>query len=287
MSIYFRLLTEDAYVQTGAYSFSETYNAAGGNALFYNEAASSDIAMPSNFSREWATVSREDYDWGAYGTGLQRSSATVTLPAVERRSLLYMYDIRGTSERRTLIETTLSSSDLQVAGVLAPGGGSALYSQEDYYAQFGQAGRTDFGGVGDFTLPDGLSTTSVNELYSYNGVISGVNSGNPIQIYVSATFLGNERPLFDEVYLLGDQVVAATDSDYVINEYQVMSRRRVRWLGGVPSETTAQINRDGGAIDRSNNDYSYTNTIVDEGITEDGVTYSNTDSYNVVNLKRF
>lgn len=290
MAIYFRLLTEDAYVQTGAYSFSETYNTVGGSSFIYNAITPSDVSMPSTFAREWATVTNADYDWGAYGIGLQRSSATVTLPTVEQRTLLYMYDVRGTSERRTLVESTLSSSDLQVAGVLSAGGGTALYTQEEYYAQFGQAGRTDFGGSGELILPSGISTTSVNELYSYNGVISGVNSGNPIQIYVSATFLGNERPLFDEVYLLSDQVVAATDSDYVINDYQVVSRRQVRWLGGVPSETTAFINfadASDSAIDRSNNSYAYTSTVVDEGITEDGVSYTNTDAYNVTNLKRF
>lgn len=288
MAIYFRLLTEDAYVQTGAYSFSETYNAVGGSPFVYNAITPSDVTMPSTFSREWATVTNADYDWGAYGIGLQRSSATVTLPSVEQRTLLYMYDVRGTSERRTLVESTLSSSDLQVSGVLAAGGGAALYTQEEYYSQFGQAGRTDFGGSGDLVLPAGISTTSVNELYSYSAFISG--GIGTVQLYVSPTFLGNERPLFDEVYLLRDRVADATDSDYVINDYQVMSRRQVRWLGGVPSESTAFINfadASDSAIDRSNNSYSYTNTVVDEGITEDGITYSNTDSYNVVNLKRF
>lgn len=281
MSIYFRLLTDNAYVQTGAYSFSEQYNQNAGNPLVYNASAPSEVAMPSTFAREWATVTSADYDWGAYGIGLQRSSATVTLPLVQRRSLLYMYDVRGTAERRTLVESTLDSSGLSSAGITG-----AFYTLEEYYAQFGQSGSTHFGGSGDFILPSTLSTTSVNELYSYTAEISGVNSGNPIQMYVAPTFLGNDRPLFDEVYLLDDHVDDATGT-YAINEYQGISRRRVRWLGGVPSETTAQINRAGDALDRSNNDYSYTDTIVDEGITENGVTYSNTDAYNVVNLKRF
>jgi len=290
MSIYFRLLTEDAYVQTGNYTLSELYNENGGDALFYNEDAPSTQAMPSTFAREWATITKSGYDWGAYGTGVKVDTATVTLPSVARRSLLYMYDIRSTAERRTLVETASSAADLVSQGVIASDGVVVFNTFEEYVENFVQAGRYDFGGTGTPVLPAGMSVSQVSELYSYNATIDGVNLdasdvAQPVQVYVSPTWLGNERPLFDQVYF-ADDLVKNANGVYAINAYQGKPLRQVRWFGGVPSENIAQINRAGDALNNSNSSYNYTDTVVESGIVEDGQTYTNADAYNVTNLKR-
>lgn len=290
MSIYFRLLTEDAYVQTGNYAISETYNENGGESLYYNAAAPSQQPLPGTFAREWATITSPDYDWGAYGIGVKVDSATVTLPSVTRRSLLYMYDIRSTAERRTLVETASSAADLVSQGIIASDGVVVFNTFEEYVERHIQGGRYDFGGIGAPVLPDGLTVSPVSELYSYNATIDGVNldasdEAQPVQVYVSPTWLGNERPLFDQVYF-ADDLVKNANGVYQINEYQGKPLRQVRWFGGVPSENIAQINRDGDALDNSSASYNYTDTVVDSGIVEDGRTYINADAYNVTNLKR-
>lgn len=289
--VYFRLLTEDAYVQTGNYSLAETYNANGDNFLIYNALPASDVAMPETFTREWATVTNPDYDWGAYGSGLKVSTATVTLPGVTRRTLLYMFDISGTAERRTLVQTEASASDLMVQGILHPDASPVLNTYEEYVARFGQEGRVDFGGTGAPVLPAGISVSPVSELYSYNATIAGVNTdasdiAQPVQVYVSPTWLGNERPLFDKVYF-ADDLVRFANGTYAVNAFQGKPIRQVRWLGGVPSENIAAINRAGTELDYSGAKYSQTLHPSDVTIEENGVEYLNTDAYNVTNLKRF
>jgi hypothetical protein len=290
-NVYFRFLTEDAYVQTGNYALSETYNANGDNFLVYNALASSDVPMPTTFNREWATISNPEYDWGAYGSGLQVSTATVTLPTVSRRTLLYLFNISGTAERRTLVETSLTSSDLMVRGILNADFTPVLSTYEEYNERYSIPGRVDFGGTGAPVLPDGIVVSPVSELYSYNATIDGVNldineEAQPVQIYVSPTWLGNERPLFDKVYFADDNVKFANGT-YAINAFQGKPLRQVRWFGGVPSENIAAINRVGGHLDYSSSKYSQTNTLTEAAVSENGVTYLNADAYNVTNLKRF
>jgi len=290
-NVYFRFLTEDAYIQTGNYAVSETYNANGDNFLIYNSLEQSDVAMPTTFSREWATVTNPDYDWGAYGSGLKTSTATITLPTVSRRTLLYFFNISGTAERRTLVETSLTSSDLMVMGVLNTDFSPVLSTYEEYNERYGVAGRIDFGGTGAPVLPSGISVSSVSELYSYNATIDGVNldasdAPQPVQVYVSPTWLGNERPLFDAVYFADDNVRFANGT-YAINAFQGKPLRQVRWFGGVPSENIAAINRTGSSLDYSTSKYTQTGTVTDAVVSENGVEYVNADSYNVTNLKRF
>lgn len=290
MSIYFRLLTEDAYVQTGNYTLSESYNENGGDALYYNTQTPSTQTMPESFAREWATITQSGYDWGAYGIGVKVDSATVTLPSVARRSLLYMYDIRSTAERRTLVETASTAAELVDQEIIASDGVVVFNTFEEYVDRHIQGGRYDFGGIGAPVLPSGISVSQVSELYSYNATIDGVNldasdEAQPVQVYVSPTWLGNELPLFDQVYF-ADDLVKYANGTYAINAYQGKPLRQVRWFGGVPSENIAQINRDGAALNNTNSSYEYTDTIVESGITEDGETYSNTDAYNVTNLER-
>lgn len=290
-NVYFRFLTEDAYVQTGNYALSETYNANGDNFLVYNALASSDVPMPTTFNREWATITTPEYDWGAYGSGLQVSTATVTLPTVSRRTLLYLFNISGTAERRTLVETSLTSSDLMVRGILNADFSPVLSTYEEYNERYAISGRVDFGGTGAPVLPDGVVVSPVSELYSYNATIDGVNldasdEAQPVQIYVSPTWLGNERPLFDKVYFADDNVRFANGT-YAINAFQGKPLRQVRWFGGVPSENIAAINRVGSHLDYSASKYAQTNTLVEATVSENGVSYVNADSYNVTNLKRF
>lgn len=290
-NVYFRFLTEDAYVQTGNYSISETYNANGDNFLVYNALASSDVPMPTSFNREWATISTPDYDWGAYGSGLKVSTATVTLPTVSRRTLLYIFNINGTAERRTLVETSLTSSDLMVRGLLNVDFSPVLSTYEEYNERYAIDGSIHFGGTGAPVLPDGVVVSPVSELYSYNATIDGVNLNEsdiaqPVQVYVSPTWLGNERPLFDKVYFSDDNIRFANGT-YAVNSFQEKPLRQIRWLGGVPSENIAVINRVGSHLDYSSSKYSQTNTISDATVSENGVSYVNVDAYNVTNLKRF
>jgi hypothetical protein len=289
--MYFKLLTEDAYVQTGNYSLSEFYNQNGDNFLFYNETTPSDVQFPTTFTREWATITSPDYDWGAYGTGLQVSSANVGLPGVTRRTLLYFFDIRGTAERRTLVETSSTAAQLVAQGLLASDGHTIALTKEEYVDRFAPSGRVDFGGSGVPLLPNGVTVSQVSELYSYNATISGVNLdasdvAQPVQVYVSPTWLGNERPLFDQVYFADDNVKFANGT-YAINSFQGKPLRQVRWFGGVPSENIAAINRQGGELSYATSKYSQTLTVSDVAIGENGVEYVNADSYNVTNLKRF
>lgn len=290
MSIYFRLLTEDAYVQTGTYQLTETYNENGGEFLYYNSDAPSTKPLPETFAKEWFTIKEEGYDWGAYGIGVKVDTATVTLPTVARRSLLYMYDIRSTAERRTLVETPKTASELVEQGIIASDGVIVFNTFNDYVERHVQGGRYDHSGIGAPVLPDGVTVSQVNELYSYNATIDGVNlDGNddpqPVQVYVSNTWLGNERPLFDQVYF-ADDVVKYANGVYQINEYQGKPLRQVRWFGGVPSENIAAINRSGSELDYSNSSYEYTDTVIEAGIVEDGQAYTNVDQYNVTDLKR-
>jgi hypothetical protein len=290
-NVYFRLLTEDAYVQTGNYALSETYNSNGDNFLIYNALEASDVPMPLTFNREWATVTNPDYDWGAYGSGLKVSTATITLPTVSRRTLLYLFNISGTAERRTLVETSLTSSDLMVRGLINPDFSPILSTSEEYNERYAIPGRVDFGGTGAPVLPDSVVVSPVSELYSYNATIAGVNLNasdvpQPVQIYVSPTWLGNERPLFDKVYFADDNVRFANGT-YAINAFQGKPLRQVRWFGGVPSENIAAINRAGGHLDYSSSKYTQTNTLTETVVSENGVEYFNADSYNVTNLKRF
>jgi hypothetical protein len=289
--IYFKLLTEDAYVQTGNYNLAEFYNPNGDNFLFYNDVAPTDVSFPTTFNREWATITSPDYDWGAYGTGLQVSNATITLPSVTRRTLLYFFDIRGTAERRTLVETASSAVDLMSQGILSSDGQTIALTKEEYIERFAYEGRLDFGGSGVPVLPNGVTVSQVSELYSYNATIDGINLdasdvAQPVQVYVSPTWLGNERPMFDQVYFADDNVKFANGT-YAINAFQGKPLRQVRWFGGVPSENIAAINRAGGSLDFSNSKYTQTLTVSDSNITENGVEYINADSYNVTNLKRF
>lgn len=289
--MYFRLLTEDAYIQTGNYGISEFYNPNGDNFLYYNDVAATDVAVPSTFSREWATVTSPDYDWGAYGTGLMTSKATVTLPSVTRRTLLYFFDIRGTAERRTLVETSATAAELVAQGIIASDGEVVLRTKEEYVSSFAPSGRIDFGGSGAPVLPSGITVSQVSELYSYNATIDGVNldasdAAQPVQVYVSPTWLGNERPLFDQVYFADDNVKSANGT-YAINAFQGKPLRQVRWFGGVPSENIAAINRSGSALDYSTTKYTQAASVSEVKITENGQEFENTDSYNVVNLRRF
>jgi hypothetical protein len=289
--MYFRLLTEDAYVQTGNYNLSEFYNPNGDNFLIYNDVSPTDVAFPTTFTREWATITSPDYDWGAYGTGLQVSSATVTLPSVTRRTLLYFFDIRGTAERRTLVETSATAAELVAQGLIASDGAVVLRTKEEYVTDFAFNGRIDFGGTGIPILPNGVTVSQVSELYSYNATIDGVNldasdEAQPVQVYVSPTWLGNERPLFDKVYFADDNVKFANGT-YAINAFQGKPLRQVRWFGGVPSENIAAINRAGSALDYSTTKYTQAASVSEVKITENGQEFENADAYNVVNLKRF
>lgn len=289
--IYFKLLTEDAYVQKGNYNLTEFYNPNGDNFLYYNDVAPTDVQFPETFTREWATITSPDFDWGAYGTGLQVSNATVTLPSVTRRTLLYFFDIRGTAERRTLVETASTAAELVAQGLLSSDGQTIALTKEEYIDRFQFNGRIDFGGTGIPILPTGVTVSQVSELYSYNATIDGVNvdasdQAQPVQVYVSPTWLGNERPLFDKVYFADDNVKFANGT-YAINAFQAKPLRQVRWLGGVPSENIAAINRAGSELDFSGSKYSQTLTVSDTAISENGVEYINADSYNVTNLKRF
>lgn len=290
--MYFKLLTEDAYVQKGNYNLAEFYNPNGDNFLFYNDVAPTDVAFPTTFNREWATITSPEYDWGAYGTGLQVSKATITLPSVTRRTLLYFFDIRGTAERRTLVETPASAANLISQGLISSTGQTIAFTQEEYVQNFSSGGRVDFGGSGVPLLPNGVVVSQVSELYSYNATVAGVNLNasdvaQPIQIYVSPTWLNNDRPLFDQVYFADDNVKFANGT-YAINAFQNKPLRYVRWFGGVPSENIAAINREGGSLDFSDSKYSQGLTVSTTTVlTENGVEYVNTDSYNVTNLKRF
>ena len=296
MSIYFRFLTEDAYIQSGNYTVTRQYNENAGNFIYYSENAESQVDMPSSFAREWATITSTEYDWGAYGIGVRSDNTTITLPGVEKRSLLYMYDIRGTSERRTLVQSSRTQAQLISDGIIGSGGSVVFNTFEEYVETFIPAGRYDFGGSGTPVLPANMSVSNVSELYSYNATIDGVNLNEddppvaqPVQLYVSPTWIGNERPLFDQIYFAADQLSDATSgTTYVVNSYQDLPIRQVRWLGGVPSETIAPINRSGDALDYSNSSYTYTDSVqydVDT-ITENGTPYSNADSYTVVDLER-
>jgi len=289
--MYFKLLTEDAYVQKGNYNLTEFYNQNGDNFLYYNDVAPTDVQFPTTFTREWATITSPEYDWGAYGTGLQVSRADVTLPSVTRRTLLYFFDIRGTAERRTLVETAASAADLVSQGLISSDGRTVALTKEEYVSLFTPDGRVDFGGSGVPLLPDGVTVSQVSELYSYNATIAGVNldasdNAQPVQVYVSPTWLGNDRPLFDQVYFADDNVKFANGT-YAINAFQGKPLRQVRWFGGVPSENIAAINREGGSLDFSSSKYSQTLTVSDVALNENGVEYVNVDAYNVTNLKRF
>jgi hypothetical protein len=202
-----------------------------------------------------------------------------------------MCDRRGTAERRTLVETEKTAAQLVAQGIIASDGIVAFNTFEEYVEKFIQAGRFDFGGMGTPVLPDGITVSQVSELYSYNATIDGVNldasdEAQPVQVYVSPTWINNERPLFDMVYFLDDNLRYANGT-YVVNQFQEKPLRRVRWLGGVPSENIAAINRVGSHLDYSATKYTQVASVSDVAFTENGVTYLNADSYNLVNLKRF
>jgi hypothetical protein len=291
MAMYFKLLTENAYIQRGNYSVSELYSTTGDNFLVYNPTQPNLVAFPQSFYREWSTVTSTEYDWGAYATGLQVAESTdFVLPTVTRRTLLYFFDLRSTAERRTLVETTKTADELVAQGVIASDGVIAFNTFEDYVEKFTPAGRLDFGGTGTPVLPDGITVSNVSELYSYNATIDGVNldlsnEPQPVQVYVSPTWINNQFPIFDRLYF-ADDLVRFANGTYAINAYQNKPLRQVRWFGGVPSENIAAINRVGTSLDYSTKKYTQTNTLTEQNITENGQEYFGADSYNVVNLKR-
>lgn len=247
--------------------------------------------FPETFQREWATFAngRDDvlgYDPGAYGIGTPVYNRSITVPAVKKVTLLYMYDTESTREVRRLVQYDGTASEAIAAGILGSGNSKVIRTNEEYIEKFGYDGFNRFGRV----LPPDVQDSTVQELSSFKGtfVDTDGNTQNNVVLYVDPVYMNNGLPMFDMVYMLGGF------SGNLDGDESLISGRLLRWHGEYVSENVAPINRAGDEytnagywyyVDGSGNTIQLT---TDDVVTsQDGIAYTNADAYNLRNYRRY
>lgn len=248
-----------------------------------------DRALPDSFYREWATFAegRDDllgYDPGAYGVGTSVTRRTIVVPQVKQVSLLYMNYVASTKEERVLVQYDGDLSDLESAGLVGSGGTRITFTEEEFVSAFGAQGFNRYG----YVMPAGMERSQVQELGVYTGTFIDTTGSEvaDANLYLQPIYMYQERPMFDYVYVTG-----GFRGDLDPNATGI-SGHLFRWQGQFNSESIAPINRDGDAIIRDGYDYYVDGGVLtevtpsDAQLSQDGVSYDNTDAYNVRNYRR-
>lgn len=283
--VWFHYLT-DAYIQVGNFDVSTTWidgkhQLQGVPGVTGKDEVVDAIAMPENWSQEWATlIGDTNYDVGSYGIGVPTNTRTISVPKVRRFHLMYLYLISGSKETRMLVQvpyTTSAAADLGTSGlgIVNDDTSPILFTTDAYANKFFGKGFNRFGTL----YPAEMSPSRVDELRSFTGTFTDTNNATATyHVYFEPTYMGNARPLFDLVYMQTD--LTDIDSDVAGIPSQLL-----RWRGGIASENTAPINRAGSALERDGYIYSVGANAVNppqaQTLEVDGVHYTNADAYNL------
>jgi len=254
-----------------------------------------------DFQLDWAYLSTGHdnllgYDPGAYGIGLGVSKETIVVPVVKPVHLLYYYSERSTDEQRHLvqvdasgIDATAYTTDLVNTGIVSGTQAAptrVVWTEDEYIDKWHYAGFHRFG---DNIFPKGMQYSNVNELNSFTGTFTDVNGVSATHTaYFDPIYFRNAWPMFDYIYMV-DGFRAHLDP-----RVTGISGWLLRYRGEFPSEKMAPINRSGAALAVEGGYRYYWNgtTLVELSatgasvLTENGVSYSNADSYNVTGYTR-
>lgn len=314
--IFFKLVNE-AYVNVGTYkiqrTYAEGYNTVQGlGSQGGNEAPIRTLEakpMPEYFNLDWAQfvyptplAAATDavqavglYDKGAYGVGTKVfDKTTLDVPRFRKVTMLYKHDTSVTNESRELVQfDPREYQPVTVAGVVLTAAQylalllTQTFSEQEYYAFLAVQGFNRYGTV----YPAGVSKSVVSELSSLRGDLVSPVTGETLTagvvIYVTPMNVQNSRPLFDAVYMENEELVEVLDATgaLVINPSNVtqMASRLVRFRGGFVSDSRAPINYNGASLPTGSGYAGFEPVFPRQGIVINGVTYINSDEFNVVN----
>lgn len=159
-----------------------------------------------------------------------------------------------------------------------------IFTEEEYYQICGAKGFTQYGNP----LPKGFGRSNVNELSHINIQFVDDNPDSTdavlptLPVYVTPLYIQNSLPLFDAAYM-------EMDSLSILEEEQEGRRARFAGIpdrilrfqgGGLGSDFTHPVNREGPALSRDSYLKKTQNLIVD------GVTYFNADDYGVNSMPK-